>query len=113
MTTINLLHHHFDTGHLEEVKAEMVALGSPTIRAIEVAGDIYAVEGCHRLRAAQDLGIPVTLKMLDWDGAVDLDTMDYDDCGWFDDRSSASVAELFGRMFPSGAADGYVSVEIG
>jgi hypothetical protein len=59
------------------VKAEMETLGAPIIRAYRVEGDLYyAVEGCHRLRAAAELGLvpeideiepdkPITIQ---WDG---------------------------------------------
>lgn len=52
-----LLHDHYDEIHLEEVKAEMKIMGAPRIKAI-FDGEIYgALEGCHRLRAAYDLGL--------------------------------------------------------
>lgn len=56
---IALFHNHYDEAHLEAVKAEMVKRGAPKIRAIwsETYGMWMAVEGCHRLRAAQALGI--------------------------------------------------------
>lgn len=59
MTTIALYHKHYNQKHLDEVKAEMLKLGTPEIRAIwsEVYGVWMAVEGCHRLRAAHELGL--------------------------------------------------------
>lgn len=56
---IALFHKHYDETHLEEVKAKMLTLGAPKIRAIwSDAYDMWmAVEGCHRLRAAAALGI--------------------------------------------------------
>jgi hypothetical protein len=109
---VNLLHAHFASDHLEAVKAEMEKRGAPVIRALDVAGDIYAFEGCHRLRAAEALGLPVVLEMVDYDGTVDLNTLDFDDCGWFDEREATPVAELFSRMFPTGQAEAFVRVEV-
>lgn len=62
--TIVLLHNHYDQEHLEEVKKEMLKRGAPKIRAIwnEAQGVWMAVEGCHRLRAAKDLGLTPIIK---------------------------------------------------
>lgn len=56
---IALYHNHYDARHLGMVKAQMLALGAPAIRAIynPVHGMWMAVEGCHRLRAAAELGL--------------------------------------------------------
>ena len=110
MAIVNLLHAHFDADHLEAVKAEMAKRGSPVIRALDVAGDLFAFEGSHRLRAAEALGLPVRLEMLDYDGTVNLDTLDFDDCGWFEERGAVPVAELFERM--TGNTDAFVRVAI-
>lgn len=60
---ISLYHNHYNEQHLEEVKLEMVKLGAPSVRAIwsECYGMWMAVEGCHRLRAAKELGITPTI----------------------------------------------------
>ena len=64
MLSIALLHRDFETEKLEEVKAIMAAKGQPTIRAIwsESYGLWLAIEGCHRLRAAQELGLTPIIK---------------------------------------------------
>lgn len=56
---IALLHNYYTEKHLNEVKAEMVKRGAPVIRAIwsECYGMWLAVEGCHRIRAAKELGL--------------------------------------------------------
>lgn len=61
---IALYHKHYDEQHLAEVKAKMQKLGTPTIRAIwsEAYGMWMAVEGCHRIRAAKDLGLTPNIK---------------------------------------------------
>lgn len=58
-TEIILYHSHYDEKHLVNVKREMVELGRPIIRCIydETTGCWQAIEGCHRLRAAESLGI--------------------------------------------------------
>lgn len=63
MAYIRLMHSHYDPEHLDEVKTEMLKLGAPSIRAIwsEAHGMWYAVEGCHRIRAAKELGIEVNI----------------------------------------------------
>ena len=59
MTNVILLHASFDQQHLDEVISEMQTLGTPTVRVIwsEVYGAYLALEGCHRIRAAKQLGL--------------------------------------------------------
>ncbi len=74
---IYLVHDHYDEEHLAEVKADMLALGAPTVRVIDMGEGIYAaIEGCHRLRAAAALGITPDLNVLDYDAVADLDVTD-------------------------------------
>jgi hypothetical protein len=108
MTMVILLHRHYDSSDLEEVRTQMAALGSPTIRAIEVACYCVAIEGCHRLRAAKADGVPVRIEMLDEDGEIDLDTLDLDTLNWFGDERSIPVLDfvewLTHGSWPVGAA---------
>lgn len=62
--TIALLHPQYNPQHLEEVKAEMTKRGAPVIRCIwsEHYGVWLAIEGCHRLRAAKQLGLTPIIK---------------------------------------------------
>ena len=47
-----------DRNHLETVKAQMIDLGSPTIRVVDMGEDCYvALEGSHRIMAACELGV--------------------------------------------------------
>lgn len=64
MLTIALFHSHYDKNHLEEVKEIMKTKGAPVIRAIwsELYGMWLAVEGCHRIRAAKELGLTPIIK---------------------------------------------------
>lgn len=97
-TTIYLSHDHYDPDHLVEVKAEMAKLGSPTIRVIDADGGYWAVEGCHRLRAAEELGVPVNVVVLDPAEQIDHTTIDLDTCGWFDE-SAVPVTDYIAWYF--------------
>ena len=61
---IALYHKHYTEQHLAEVKTEMTKRGAPVIRAIwsECYGMWLAIEGCHRIRAAQELGLKPVIK---------------------------------------------------
>ena len=68
MMSIALYHKHYNAEHLESVKKEMEVMGAPEIRAIwsEMYGLWMAVEGCHRIRAAKELGLePVIIDISD------------------------------------------------
>lgn len=82
---IALIHKHFDAAHLEAVKAEMAALGAPTIKAVwmECWGVWAALEGCHRIRAAHALGLTPEIEEVEYSEDVtqaDLGIADSDDC---------------------------------
>jgi hypothetical protein len=49
----------FNQDKLDSVKKEMAILGAPTISAVwmECYGHYVALEGCHRIRAAKELGL--------------------------------------------------------
>lgn len=78
--TIALVHKHFDKAHLEEIKELMKTLGAPIIRCIwsECHGLWLAVEGCHRIRAAKEMGLTPIIKDISnnktvkfqWDGEL-------------------------------------------
>jgi len=61
---VALYHKSYNEQHLAEVKVEMQKRGAPVIRAIwsEVYEMWMAVEGCHRIRAAKDLGLTPIIK---------------------------------------------------
>ena len=56
---IALVHKHFNADHLNDVKNEMMEMGAPVIRAVwmECYQMYAALEGCHRIRAAKELGL--------------------------------------------------------
>lgn len=49
---------------VRSVAREMERLGPPTIRAILSGGRLYAIEGTHRLAAAQSLGLQPTIVVV-------------------------------------------------
>jgi hypothetical protein len=61
---IILYHKHYNKEAPECGQGEMETLGAPTIKAIwsEVYGAWMAVEGCHRLRAAAELGMTPVIE---------------------------------------------------
>jgi hypothetical protein len=70
MTTIKLAHGHFDSAHLTDVTEQMRTLGSPVIRAVETSYGWAAIEGCHRIRAAAALGVPVRIVPVEYSDDV-------------------------------------------
>ena len=65
---IALVHNHFNQDHLEAVKQEMQEIGAPVIRAVwmECYGVWAALEGCHRIRAAKELGIEPIIEEIEY-----------------------------------------------
>lgn len=65
------LPHEIDAEKLNGVVAAMRNLGAPTIRVVD-CGDYYqAIEGTHRLAAAEQLGITPELDVIAADAIVD------------------------------------------
>jgi hypothetical protein len=83
---VKLLHNHYDPQHLAEVKAEMLTLGTPTIRVIDGGDMYYAVEGCHRLRAAAELGIePDFVVVGEASEPVEIEGFEPDGGDWYEE----------------------------
>lgn len=61
--------------HLEDVIADMRSLGAPTLRAVETAWGLVAIEGSHRLAAAEKLGLTPEIFTIDPDDQVDGSTL--------------------------------------
>lgn len=63
-----LLHNDYNEQHLIEVRQEMQTLGAPKIHAVwmECYCAWQALEGCHRLRAAKELGLTPTIIPVEW-----------------------------------------------
>ncbi len=75
---IALVHNHYDNEHLAEVIEEMKTLGAPTIKAVwmECYGHWAALEGCHRIRAAKEMGLTPEIEEVEYsDDHCDVDGM--------------------------------------
>jgi hypothetical protein len=95
MMEIVLMHKHFDEQHLAKVMGEMRTLGAPVIRAVHLEGNLWvALEGCHRLRAAEKLGLVPVLEEVEYS-----DTITAFDLG-LDFQENYTISEL---------VDGYYS----
>jgi hypothetical protein len=92
MTTMTVVAAHgVDDEHLSDVASQMATLGAPTVRAIEIAGVLYAIEGTHRLAAAAQLGVQPAIDVVadgDADDAQIITGLD------LDDRSEWTVGDL-------------------
>ncbi len=88
---IALIHKHYDQAHLEAVKAQMIEMGAPTIKAVwmECYGAWAALEGCHRIRAAASLGLEPEIEEIEYD-----EEMTLTDLGLDCDDESVTVAEV-------------------
>lgn len=98
--------HAPEADHLAEVMAEMVTRGRPTIRCVD-CGDYYqALEGSHRIAAAQALGLMPELVIYDQDDEIDVSEFD-----WFDAANWASTVypagEVAAEVFASDQARDY------
>ena len=87
---IVLAHNHFNQGKLDSVIAEMVVLGAPKIRVYDLGFDnlVQAIEGCHRLRAAEHLEIEPIIVFVDEDEKIKDLGLDWDD------NTAVTVAEI-------------------
>jgi len=94
--------HDVDADKLASVSAEMRSLGAPTIRVVD-CGDYYqALEGSHRLAAAQALGLMPTLVVYGQDEPIEIAGYD-----WYEaDNWAAQVyeaGEVAGELQSMGA----------
>ena len=82
---IALLHDHYDEDHLRKMIDYMGDHGvPPVIKAVwmECYNFWAALEGCHRIRAAKVLGLPVIIDEIDYSDAplssIGITDIDYD-----------------------------------
>jgi len=85
---IVLLHNHFDEDYLEEIIEEMKIIGPPIIRAYDLEfEDFYqAVEGCHRLRVCEKIGVTPVIELVNPTETIKSLDLDVDDHGFPDTR---------------------------
>ncbi len=70
--------HEPEPGHLRDVLEDMRRLGPPTIRCVRWRGELYAIEGSHRLKAAFELGLTPNVI------AIEADRFFGEDENWLD-----------------------------
>lgn len=98
MDTVIALH-EVDADKLEDVIAAMRELGAPTVRVIDAAGYLWAVEGTHRLEAASRLGLtPRIVRLTEADCPVVLD-LDGDEREWGWEELCAYVVNTMGGAY--------------
>lgn len=97
---VALLHNHYSEQHLADVTTEMLTLGAPRIRAIydPCYGMYIALEGSHRLRAAQSLGITPIMIVQDYDTIRELYVTD-ESLGLDIDNTGMTIEQLVDRAW--------------
>ncbi len=73
MKSIYAKHEPYTDGHYDEVMREMEVQGQPTIRCVERNGNLYALEGSHRLAVAFSSGVEPKVVVLTQDADEGLD----------------------------------------
>lgn len=69
LTRIYAKHPPYRDGHLGRVAHDMDLAGAPTIRAIRFGGELFALDGSHRLALAHERGVPPKVIILEPDAA--------------------------------------------
>ena len=77
---IALVHSHYDGEKLQRVIKEMEVLGTPEIHAVwmEVYDHWVALEGCHRIRAAKELGLIPEIIEVEYSDEMASSALGYD-----------------------------------
>lgn len=89
-----------DAGHLERVKAEMLKLGAPTIRAVDCGDYLMALEGSHRLIAAEEMGLVPEFVIFEQGDEIDITGFDwFNNANWVDKDMSYTAGEVAGELF--------------
>ena len=99
---IALVHNHFDSEKLQRVIEEMKVLGAPEIHAVwHPAYDHWvALEGCHRIRAAKELGLTPEIIEVEYGEEMASTVTGYDGdedypiCEICDDSHNAVIIEF-------------------
>ena len=103
MTTVYTIN-KADPAHLESVKAEMAKLGAPQIDVVDCGAYYMALEGSHRLIAAEELGVMPEFRVFDKGDAIDITAYDwFNDANWVDQGASYTAGEVAGELFSGGS----------
>ena len=92
MITVYAIHAPF-ADRLAAVKAEMATMGTPTIRVVDCGDYLMALEGSHRLAAADALGITPEFVVYAQDDMLDITGFD-----WFDTANWADTVYAAGEV---------------
>jgi hypothetical protein len=105
MTTVYAIHApHSD--RLEAVKTAMSVLGAPTIQVVNCGDHYMALEGSHRLAAANELGLVPNFVVFEQDEALDITAFDWFDATNWDD-TVYSAGEVAGEIYAPDQARDY------
>ena len=85
--------HAPDPDKLDKVKAQMEILGTPTIEVVDCGDHYVALEGSHRLAAAQALGLAPTLTIHEQDDLLDITRFD-----WFEPQNWSGTTYTAGEV---------------
>jgi ParB-like chromosome segregation protein Spo0J len=97
--SLRIPHPAYDEEKLESVKTKMRKVGPPIIRVVSYPDYYMAIEGCHRLTAAAELGFAPVLVVLATNDPVQVASLDSD---FFGDAQFVGAGE---------AASGFYSAE--
>ena len=93
--------HAVDAAKLADVIEQMRTLGAPRIEVVDCGDYLMALEGSHRLAAAQELGLSPDLVIHSQDDLLDVTTYDwYDAANWaVGSDSEYTAGEVAGELF--------------
>ena len=102
MATVYAIH-GADLKRLETIKTEMATLGPPTLRVVDCGDFFMALEGSHRLAAAQDLGLMPLLIVHDQEEVLTLADFDWfeNEVDW--DGPTCLAGEIAGKLYTTQA----------
>src|SRR5258708_36023041 len=93
---LRIPHPAYDEQKLKSVKAEMRKVGPPIIRVARYRDYYMAIEGCHRLTAAAELGFAPVLVVLATNESVEVASLDSD---FFGDAKFVLAGEVADRFY--------------
>jgi len=84
--------------HLHTVIEQMIELGAPTIRVVFDGQNYFALEGSHRVAAAEILGLTPELEIMELDEIMKHDISNDNLTQW----TEATVGEIFEATWGNG-----------
>lgn len=97
MTTVYAIHKP-SPEKLAEVTAQMREMGAPKLEVVACGDHFMALEGSHRLAAAQALGIVPEFVVHEQDDMLEISRFDwYEPMNW--DRTEYTAGEVAGELY--------------